>query len=118
MENLMIVRTLIAATTAAFLSACAYEGHHDHVALAANVGYYSDITMAIMTATTARSTTAIGEPMASSTTPTPMADTGHAMTASISVMTRKPASIPSTGAANGTTTCRVIPDIGGSERRL
>ena len=40
MENLLIVRTLIAATTAAFLSACAYEGHHDHVALAANVGYY------------------------------------------------------------------------------
>ena len=36
----MIVRTLIAATTAAFRSACAYEGHHDHVALAANVGYY------------------------------------------------------------------------------
>jgi hypothetical protein len=40
MENPMIVRTLIAATAAALLSACAYEGHHDHVAMGANVGYY------------------------------------------------------------------------------
>jgi len=47
-----------------------------------------------------------------------MADIEHAMTASISVMTRKPDSIPFTVAANGTTTCRIIPDIGGTERRL
>ncbi|HTP78359.1 MAG TPA: hypothetical protein VMJ73_15455 [Rhizomicrobium sp.] len=36
----MIVRTLIAATTAALLASCAYEGHGDRVAVGANVGYY------------------------------------------------------------------------------